>query len=371
METYKGFKVRIYPTEEQEQLLKHYCYCSRKIWNYLVEKFNNKKDVKFTKFGIKDYKSRDLLNDIEKEYGLIDIPERIALDNLSKYSQTWKMFFKYPKQFGRPKFHKYNPNKQSFKIISRNYELVDMCIQIPYVKTMKGKITNKFIPINLNFLNKFLIKEVIEPQYTCIRGKWYLSGTYKENISDKKQSEDWLGLDWGIKNFYTDNNGNFYNYPNSVNREYQRIKKLQSYKDKKKKGSNNRLKLGNKLFKAFERFENLKKDYIEQTTSKLSNSNIVVENLTNAKIKQSTKNRRRLQLLAPRTKFNERLQQKCILKNNKYIEVDPSYTSRTCNKCGVIKSELGTNVRVFICECGYIEDRDINASMNILARGFC
>ena len=34
--------------------------------------------------------------------------------------------------------------------------------------------------------------------------------------------------------------------------------------------------------------------------------------------------------------------------------------------CGWVNTELTLKDRVFTCECGYIEDRDLNASKNIL-----
>ncbi len=50
------------------------------------------------------------------------------------------------------------------------------------------------------------------------------------------------------------------------------------------------------------------------------------------------------------------------------IAVPPQYTSQDCPACGVrIKKSLST--RTHVCQCGYIEDRDIAASINILKKG--
>ena len=84
----------------------------------------------------------------------------------------------------------------------------------------------------------------------------------------------------GIKNFYTDNNGKTYNYPKSVVREFQRIKKLQAIKDKKAKNSNNYNKIMIRLNKAYERMNNLKYNFIEQLTTELcKNHHIVIEDI--------------------------------------------------------------------------------------------
>jgi transposase len=44
-------------------------------------------------------------------------------------------------------------------------------------------------------------------------------------------------------------------------------------------------------------------------------------------------------------------------------------SSKTCNNCGTIKNDLKLSDRTFICECGYIKDRDLNASLNIKTVG--
>jgi putative transposase len=55
-----------------------------------------------------------------------------------------------------------------------------------------------------------------------------------------------------------------------------------------------------------------------------------------------------------------------------YGEVDESYSTQTCNECGVIagpKGRAGLNKRVWQCACGAVHDRDVNAARNILRRG--
>ncbi len=50
------------------------------------------------------------------------------------------------------------------------------------------------------------------------------------------------------------------------------------------------------------------------------------------------------------------------------VAVPPHYTSQDCPVCGVrIQKSLST--RTHVCSCGYIEDRDIAASINILKKG--
>lgn len=52
--------------------------------------------------------------------------------------------------------------------------------------------------------------------------------------------------------------------------------------------------------------------------------------------------------------------------------VNESYTTQTCNACGVIagpKGRAGLNKRSWSCVCGAVHDRDVNAALNIRRRG--
>jgi putative transposase len=41
-------------------------------------------------------------------------------------------------------------------------------------------------------------------------------------------------------------------------------------------------------------------------------------------------------------------------------------SSKTCHNCGCVKSDLKLSDRTYYCdECGYTEDRDYNASLNL------
>ena len=40
-------------------------------------------------------------------------------------------------------------------------------------------------------------------------------------------------------------------------------------------------------------------------------------------------------------------------------------SSKTCHCCKNIKKDLKLSDRLFRCDCGYIEDRDFNAALNL------
>ena len=68
-------------------------------------------------------------------------------------------------------------------------------------------------------------------------------------------------------------------------------------------------------------------------------------------------------------KFNEfrnKLANKCNALGIELRIVDRFYpSSKLCHKCGSIKKDLKLKDRIFNCDCGYVEDRDYNASLNL------
>ena len=330
--------------------------------NFLVAKFKDNLP-KVNCFGIKNYSEKQLI----EEYKEIEmpLPKRLFRGVLYNYKSSLKRFYK--KISKPPKFHKFNPNKQSFYLPSQEVNIKDDKISLPSAQDFSIKGKSKIIVDN-EYVQKFNIIKVKEPRYSYIKGKWYLTGSYEVEEPIKQNLSTIIGLDWGIKNFFTSSLGEFINYPKSVNREFKRINRLKSLKDKKVKNSKNYLKLLAKLDRAYERFEFLKKDFIEQTTTRLCRqSNIAIENLTNAEIKMSTKSRRRLFQVAPLNRFIKTLKQKCKKFGTEFYEVNPAYTSQICSCCGN-KMNLFLKDRVCNCSCGNCLDRDVNAAINIAAR---
>lgn len=68
---------------------------------------------------------------------------------------------------------------------------------------------------------------------------------------------------------------------------------------------------------------------------------------------------------------------KAIARSAVFQVVVESYSTQACSCCGALspnspKGRAGLRIRVWVCsECGTLHDRDVNASKNILAAGYC
>lgn len=64
--------------------------------------------------------------------------------------------------------------------------------------------------------------------------------------------------------------------------------------------------------------------------------------------------------------FRTKLKTKCDENGIELRVVDRWYpSSKICHCCGAIKKDLKLSDRIYRCDCGYVEDRDFNAALNL------
>jgi len=181
----------------------------------------------------------------------------------------------------------------------------------------------------------------------------------------QKEKKHSVGLDFGIQRNITTSDGEFINV--SIG-ESERLKRLQRKFAKSKKSSNNRNKLRNLIQIEYQKITNQKKDKANKIVNYLlSNYNTVVmqdENLKGWKSSRMKGWGRRMQHSVMGTV-------KAKLKlSNQVIMLDRMIpTTKMCLNCGCIKDKNILSERVFTCECGYSDDRDIKSAKTILKIG--
>lgn len=92
----------------------------------------------------------------------------------------------------------------------------------------------------------------------------------------------------------------------------------------------------------------------------------IVNNKSNNQLYSMVK---RVALLMKLYVFKQRLQFKCAEREIGYKEINEAYTSKTCTECSFLNTTLGSSKKFNCVLCGNIQDRDINASRNILIKG--
>ncbi|MBQ8117578.1 MAG: transposase [Lachnospiraceae bacterium] len=187
-----------------------------------------------------------------------------------------------------------------------------------------------------------------------------------------------IGIDLGLKDFAIVSNGKAYK---NINKSA-RLKKLEKqlireqrclsrkYKNSKKGESTqkNIQKQKLKVQKLHRRIDNIRTDHINKTIVeivKTKPSYITIEDLN---VSGMMKNRHLSKAVASQKfyEFRTKLKVKCDDNGIELRVVDRWYpSSKLCHCCGSIKKDLKLSDRIYKCKCGYVEDRDFNASLNL------
>ncbi|MCL1988701.1 MAG: transposase, partial [Firmicutes bacterium] len=199
-----------------------------------------------------------------------------------------------------------------------------------------------------------------------------------------------IGIDLGIKELAVTSDGAVYENINN-SKEVKRLKKAlkreqrssarmleENTESKDKNGKpkykkplhecKNFQKSKKKQGRIHRRLTNIRTNHLHQTTAeivKTKPSRIVMENLN---IKGMMKNEHLAKAISEQKlyEFRRQIQYKCQLNGIEFVLADRFYpSSKICSKCGTKKANLKLNDRVFRCECGYTQDRDLNAALNL------
>jgi putative transposase len=210
-------------------------------------------------------------------------------------------------------------------------------------------------------------------------GRYYVSAIVE--IPDNKiinNSNKGIGIDLGLKDFVIVSNGTIYKNINKSAKLKKLEKKLRreqrclsrKYENLKKGESTQRniQKQKLKVQRLHHRIDNIRTNYINKTIAeivKTKPSYITIEDLN---VSGMMKNRHLSKAIMSQKfyEFRTKLKAKCDENGIELRVVDRFYpSSKLCHCCGAIKKDLKLSDRVYRCECGYVEDRDINAALNL------
>ena len=363
-----GRKVRLCPTNEQEQKLWQSVGTARFIYNWTLarQSDNYKNGGKF----ISDNDLRKELTILKKteEYKwLNEVSNNVAKQAVKDACNAYKRFFK--GQSEKPKFKSRRKSKPSFYNDNIKLKVKNNIVLIEKVGWVN---TSEQLPIDVKYNN---------PRISYDGKYWYISvGIEVENPVVELTGES-VGIDVGIKDLAVCSNGMTFKNINKtklVKNLEKRLRRLQRKISKKyemnKEGrkfvkTSNIIKLEKQIRLIHRRLSNIRNNHLHQATTKIVKtkpSKVVMETLN---IKGMMKNRHLSKAIAQQGlyEFKRQLDYKCQLYGIDFVEADKWYpSSKTCSECGHVKTRLSLSERTYICEdCGVVIDRDYNASINL------
>ena len=373
----KSFKTEINPTEEQKVKIRKTIGTCRYIYNFYLahnkelhdngEKFMSGKSFSVwlnneylpqnpDKLWIKEVSSKSVKRSIENGC--------VAFTRFFKHQSAFPNFKKKGKSDVKMYFVKNNPKdcrceRHRMNIPSLGWVRMK---EKGYVPTTKDGYVMKSGHVSIK-ADRYYVSVLIEIP--------------NNKIADN--SNEGIGIDLGLKDFAIVSNGKTYKNINksaklkklekqlireqrSLSRKYENLKKGESTQ----RANIQKQKL--KVQKLHHKMDNIRTDYINKTIAeivKTKPSYITIEDLN---VSGMMKNKHLSKAVASQKfyEFRTKLQAKCKENGIELRVVDRWYpSSKTCHCCGAIRKDLKLSDRIFQCDCGYIEDRDFNAALNL------
>ena len=241
-------------------------------------------------------------------------------------------------------------NLQQHQTTYRFYDEKHIGIQ-GFSKPLKIRGAKQFWNIpNIEFANAKLLN-LPDGYYLAIT-------TYQNQGGEKKKYKPEIGIDMGIKTTITTSDGRKFKV---LIGESERLKKCQRLIARRKKGSSNRYLARKLMRKSYQKLGNKKRDAANKITHELLEHSIVYMQDENLKGWH-------------KGLFGKTVQHSVLglvkkkLMGSKRVIVLPKSmpTTKYCPKCGNLKKDIKLSDRVYECECGYHEDRDIHAARNMI-----
>ena len=370
---YKGIRVRLYPTEEQEVLINKTIGCCRFVHNQTLT--DCKQSYEQTQhFPSGKERSANLVQ-LKEEYEFLKEVSASALQQaIRDLDSALNNFFRNRSHFSFPKFKSKRNLKQSYRTPCDKrvvYVLDNKHIKLPKLGRVKTKCFN--MPEVYRIFNI-----TVERTNT---GKYYTSICIETEIQPLPKTGKQIGLDLGLKDLLIGSDGSRYERPkfNYINKNKltEEQRKLSKMRTKLERVNANLDECGNyqkqkhKVAKLHEHIANCAKDFNHKLSRKLVEEYdfIAMEDLNiegmkkNHKLAYSISDVRWSQLLS----F---IQYKCQWYEKKFVQVDRFYaSSKICSCCGAYHKDIvdSLSVREWTCpDCGMHHDRDVNAAKNIL-----
>ena len=359
-------KVRLYPSEIQEQKLWQSVGTARFIYNWTLnrQEENHKKGGKFISDGI----LRKEITQLKKNElsWLNKVSNNVAKQAVKDGCNAYERFFKGLSD--KPRFKSRKKSKKSFYNDTAKLKVKEKSVLIEKVGWIR---TKEQLPINVKYTN---------PRVSFDNKYWYISvGVECEEIQEELTDVS-LGIDLGLSDLAICSNGTIYK---NINKTYvvrkieKRLKKLQRQCSRKyennKKGeefvkTKNIIKLEKQIQQVYRRLANIRNNYLHQTTTSIVKTKpyrVVIEDL---KVSNMMKNKHLSDSIRKQGfyEFRRQLEYKCKFRGIELVVADRFYpSSKICSQCGSIKKDLKLKDRVYKCSCGLNINRDLNASINL------
>ena len=373
----KSFKTEINPTSEQKVKINKTIGTCRYVYNFYLD-YNKGLHDKGEKFmtgkSFSVWLNNEYIPNNPDKLWIKEASSKAVKKSIENGCIAFTRFFKH--QSGFPKFKKKGKSDVKMYFVKNNPKDC-ACerhrLNIPTLGWVRLK-EKGYIPTTKDGLK-------IKRGTVSVRaGRYYVSVLVEmPDTKVARNGGEGIGIDLGLKDFAIVSSGKTYRNINKsarirkLEKQLRRAQRCLSRKyEKFKKGEStqraNIQKQRLKVQKLHQRLDNIRTDYVNKViaeTVKTKPSYIAIEDLN---VSGMMKNRHLSKAIASQKfyEFRAKLKAKCDDNGIELRIVDRWYpSSKICHCCGHVSKDLKLSDRMYRCACGYVEDRDFNASLNL------
>lgn len=375
----KAYKIEIKPTIEQKKLIENTSNVCRFIYNEMIATnkliYDMSKLIGSENNFMSAYDFSKYVNNVLSKYPsmrwLKSAYSKSIKQAMINCEKAFRKFFK--KECGFPKFKK---KREFYGIYLPRNNKTDFSVKRHKVKIpMLGFVRLKekgYLPIN---------SDITSCTITKIADRYYISFLTNENfIQQQCNKTEGVGVDLGLKEFAVCSNGMVFkniNKSSKIKKIEKRLKrkqrslsrKFESQKNNKEESTHKNIdKNVLSVQKLYNRLSNIRTDYVKNVVNTLVRTKPEYITIEDLNISSMMKNKHLSEAISNQKWYFFKMF--LIQQAHKYgIEIRLASrkfpSSKTCSKCGKIKSDLKLKDRVYVCDCGLMIDRDYNASLNL------
>lgn len=362
MQILKAYKTELKPNNKQTSLLYKCCGVSRFVYNWalndrmILYEAGNPTNCNEQKGRFRAIK-RNLYPFVT------EVPYAITESAFTNLDTAYQNFFRRVKKGETPGFPKFKKRGKNESFQLRSTKVYNDAVRLTKPLGETRLIEGGYIPTNAE-------KYGIYSTVSLRANRWFISVLVYEDIEQIQTSGNIIGVDFGVKDIAVLSNGKVFPNSKPLYQADKKLKRLQRELSRRVKGSENWKKTKLELQKAHYKVSCIRQHIQHEISSyliyDLKPSVIVLEDL-NVSGMSKNHNLAKAVLDVGFYELRRQIEYKAQWAGIEVVFADRFFpSSKTCSRCGCIKSNLTLADRTFICDdCGFEIDRDLNAAINL------